>query len=62
MPYRSQAQERFFEAVRHGWKPDNVKTPPMSVVNEFHDASVNDHHLKPTVKKKLMAKALRDGK
>jgi hypothetical protein len=61
MPYQSKAQERFFEAVKHGWKPDHVKAPPKKVVDEFHDASVGANgKIKPKLKQKLLAKALKD--
>jgi hypothetical protein len=61
MPYQSQKQERFFEAVRAGWQPDHIKAPPKKVVDEFHDASVGAHgKIKPKLKHKLLAKALKD--
>ena len=37
MPYESKAQERFFEACRHGFKPGQkgVKCPPKKVTKEY---------------------------
>lgn len=62
MPYQSEKQMRFMEAIRHGWRPDNVKAPPKKVVDEFHDASVGaNDKIKASVKRKMLAKALRDG-
>jgi hypothetical protein len=50
MPSTSPAQARLMAAVAHGWKPDNIKTPPVKVAKEFNQAD----------KGKKLAKALKN--
>lgn len=38
MPSKSKKQARFMAAVAHGWKPDGVRVPPVSVAREFNKA------------------------
>jgi len=38
MPSSTPKQARFMAAVAHGWKPSNVKAPPVSVAKEFNRA------------------------
>ena len=38
MPSKSPKQARFIAAVSHGWKPDHVSAPPVSVAEEFNEA------------------------
>lgn len=38
MPSKTPAQARLMAAVAHGWKPDRVKGPPVSVAKEFNAA------------------------
>ena len=35
MPSLSERQARFMRAIAHGFKPDRVKAPPVSVAKEF---------------------------
>ena len=35
MPSKSARQARFMRAVAHGFKPDRVEGPPVSVAREF---------------------------
>lgn len=35
MPSVSPAQARLMRAVAHGWKPDQMKGPPVKVAKEF---------------------------
>lgn len=35
MPSKSAKQARFMRAVAHGFKPDRVEGPPVSVAKEF---------------------------
>lgn len=60
MPYASTQQRDFLEAVRHGWRPDHMKAPSKAVAQKFHDDSVSEGKLKPSVKRKMVAKALRE--
>lgn len=60
MPYASEKQMHFMEAVRHGWRPDHMKAPSKAVAQKFHDDSVSEGKLKASVKRKMVAKALRD--
>lgn len=39
-------------AVAHGWKPDKIKGPPVSVAKEFTEADKEVGHLKTSVKKR----------
>jgi hypothetical protein len=38
VPSKSKKQARFMRAVAHGWKPDRVDAPPVSVAKEFVEA------------------------
>lgn len=38
MPSKSAAQANLMAAVAHGWKPDRIKGPPVSVAKEFNKA------------------------
>jgi len=38
MPSKSKAQARLMAAVAHGWKPDRIDGPPLSVAKEFNRA------------------------
>lgn len=35
MPSKTPKQKKFMAAVAHGFKPDRVKGPPVSVAKEF---------------------------
>jgi len=48
MPSKSPAQARLMAAVAHGWKPDRIKGPPVSVAKDFNRADA--------AKKKRLAK------
>lgn len=54
MPSTSPKQARFMAAVAHGWKPDKVKAPPVSVAREFNAADEGK-----TLKRKALVSALR---
>ena len=57
MPSSTPKQSRFFRAVAHGFKPDRVEGPPVSVAKEFvaaDEAKADDH-------RKRLAKALMEG-
>jgi hypothetical protein len=51
MPSTSPAQARLMAAVAHGWKPDNIKAPPVSVAKEFNQADKKRHMLAKALKK-----------
>lgn len=38
MPSVSPAQKRLMAAVAHGFKPDRIEGPPVSVAKEFNEA------------------------
>jgi hypothetical protein len=38
MPSKSPAQKRLMAAVAHGWKPTQIKAPPVEVAQEFNEA------------------------
>lgn len=46
MPSKSPAQKRLMAAVAHGWKPDSVKAPPVSVAQEFNQADKRKAQMK----------------
>lgn len=35
MPFKSEKQERFFQAIAHGWKPTRRKGPSQAVARKF---------------------------
>lgn len=39
MPAKSAKQKRFMDAVAHGFKPTQVKAPPLKVAQDFSQAS-----------------------
>ena len=57
MPSKSPAQARLMRAVVHGWKPDRIDGPPVSVAKEFTAADQRKDN--PDYRKRL-AKALMD--
>jgi hypothetical protein len=52
MPSKTPEQARLMHAVAHGWKPDRIKGPPVSVAKEFTEADKEVGHLKSAVKKR----------
>lgn len=42
MPSSTEKQARFMRAVAHGWSPDRVDAPPVSVAKEFMRADVRE--------------------
>ena len=35
MPSKTAKQARFFRAVAHGWRPSDMKAPPIAVARDF---------------------------
>jgi hypothetical protein len=52
MPSSTHKQARFMAAVAHGFKPDDVKAPPVKVAEEFNEADKGGEMLHEGMKKK----------
>lgn len=50
MPSKTPKQARFMAAVAHGFKPSNVKAPPVSVAKEFNKADEGTERLKSAMR------------
>ena len=60
MPSKSPAQARLMHAVAHGWKPDRIDGPPVSVAKEF--TAADQAKTSPDYRKRLAKALLEDDK
>lgn len=61
MPSKSPEQAKLMAAVAHGWKPDRIKGPPVSVAKDFNQADKGTKLLSQAMKGKRKVKRANGG-